>query len=452
MLKGRQAVTVLLDLIKCFERVLHVIAFKNALNLHFPPLLLKWVFLSYRHLRLLQWQGAVSENAVTARGIVAECGATMAMLRAVLIPTLDEFSVHYTSMGLEIYAGDIACRYEALELETLLFPRMTVDQLVSDLAAQSGLEVSWDKFLLVASHVKLAKRFAQYWTDRGVKASTEVVSLGVDLSAGRPGTRAKQMARLKLLMRRAKRLKRLHNAGAKPARIMSGGALASMKYGVSVVGLSDARLALVRNRAAYALRRKRMDSLTMWLMLVNGKRFEPIFDATLGPAMAWSVAHWLNVIPKEWIMLWKKMVRRLEATSTPWARADGPAAVVYLSMKRVGIQMPALYVMLFLEEGSTNLRSVDLYYEAPETVRVLVCRACEMWQWAKPAPFEGLIEQVIWKPPLVVATRAAGGVSANDAATFRACLKMQLWPKDRKAVHGLAGDDDQLCDFVQRVP
>ena len=37
---------------------------------------------------------------------------------------------------------------------------------------------------------------------------------------------------------------------------MSGGALASMKFGVSVVGLNDARLALVRNRAACAFRRK----------------------------------------------------------------------------------------------------------------------------------------------------------------------------------------------------
>ena len=37
VLKGRQAVTVLLDLLKCFERVLHVTAFKNALKLHFPP-------------------------------------------------------------------------------------------------------------------------------------------------------------------------------------------------------------------------------------------------------------------------------------------------------------------------------------------------------------------------------------------------------------------------------
>ena len=124
-------------------------------------------------------------------------------------------------------------------------------------------------------------------------------------------------------------------------------------------------------------------------------------------------------------------------------------------MKRVGIQMPAPFVMLFLGDGSTNLRSINLYYEASETVRVLVCRACEMWQWAKLAasrtatPFEGLVDQVIWKPPLAVATRAAGGVSANDAATFRACLKIQLWPKDRKALHGLAGDDDQLCDLCK---
>ena len=124
-------------------------------------------------------------------------------------------------------------------------------------------------------------------------------------------------------------------------------------------------------------------------------------------------------------------------------------------MKRVGIQMPAPFVMLFLEDGSTNLRSINLYHEAPETVRALVSRVCEMWQWAKLAasrtatPFEGLVDQVIWKPPLAVATRAAGGVSANAAATFRACLKMQLWPKDRKALHGLAGDDDQLCDLCK---
>ena len=115
------------------------------------------VFLSYRHPRLLRWQGAVSETAVTARGIVAGCGAAMAILRAVIIPTLDEFSVHFTSMGLKVYADDIACRYEAPELETLLFPRMA--------AAQSGLGVSWDKFLVVASHVKLAKRFAQFWAE-----------------------------------------------------------------------------------------------------------------------------------------------------------------------------------------------------------------------------------------------------------------------------------------------
>ena len=123
VLQGRQAVTVLLDLFKCFERVLHVIAFKNALRLQFPPLLLRWVFLSYRHPR--QWQGAVSETAVTARGIVAGCGAAMAMLRAVLIPALDEFSVHCASLGLKVYADDIACRYEAPELETLLFHRQS---------------------------------------------------------------------------------------------------------------------------------------------------------------------------------------------------------------------------------------------------------------------------------------------------------------------------------------
>ena len=54
-------------------------------------MLLKWVFHSYRHPRVIQWQGAVSDATETARGIVAERGAAPAMLRAVLIRTLDEF-------------------------------------------------------------------------------------------------------------------------------------------------------------------------------------------------------------------------------------------------------------------------------------------------------------------------------------------------------------------------
>ena len=139
------------------------------------------------------------------------------------------------------------------------------------------------------------------------------------------------------------------------------------------------------------------------------------------------------------------MVRRLEATTTPWARASGPAAVVYLSMKRVGVQMPAPLVMLFVEDGSTNLRSVNLYNEAPEKVRVFVCRACELWQFAKLAasrtatPLEGLNDQVLWQPPLAELKNEAGGVSAIEAAVYRACLKIQPRPKGRKAF--------ELCDL-----
>ena len=70
--------------------------------------------------------------------------------------------------------------------------------------------------------------------------------------------------------------------------------------------------------------------------------------------------------------------------------------------------MPAPVVMLFLEDGSSDLRSVNLCYEAPETIKVLVSRACEQRQLAQlaacrtAAPFEGLNDQVLWPPPLAV--------------------------------------------------
>ena len=122
----------------------------------------------------------MSETAVTARGIVAGCGAAMAMLRAVLIPTLDEFSVHYTSVGLKVYADDIAMSVTKLLSSRLCCsPRMAVDQLVYDIAVQSGLgcqlgQVSGCCLTCQTPNVhgrcvvvlQLAKRFAQFWAEQ----------------------------------------------------------------------------------------------------------------------------------------------------------------------------------------------------------------------------------------------------------------------------------------------
>ena len=212
----------LLDLFECFERV-HVIAFRSALRLQFPPLLLKWFFQAFRHARVTQWQGAVSDAAETARGIVAGCGAATAMLRVVLIPTLAEFSAHYASMGLKVHADDIACRYESPELETMLFPKMAVDQLLSDLSAHSDLRVRWDKFLVVSTHVKLAKRFAQYWAER-----CQGVSRGCVAGRGPecPATRWKSQAegKAQIADSSSQEVEAMACAGSKPFRIMSGGA------------------------------------------------------------------------------------------------------------------------------------------------------------------------------------------------------------------------------------
>ena len=170
---------------------------------------------------------------------------------------------------LKVYADDIACRYELLSSRLCCFPEWRWTKKCAILLLKSGLGVSWDKFLVVASHLKLAKRFAKFWTERGGEGFSRGCVFGRGPERWAAWYQSQTEARLKLLTCRAKRVK--------PSRIMSGGALASMRYGVSVVGLSDARLALVRNRAAFALRRKRMNSVTMSLMLVNAKRFDSDF-------------------------------------------------------------------------------------------------------------------------------------------------------------------------------
>ena len=135
----------------------------------------------------------------------------------------------------------------------------------------------------------------------------------------------------------------------------------------------------------------------MSLTLVNGKRFDPIFDATLGPALAWSVAHWLNCHSQGMDHAVEKDGPASGGNKHTLGSRYWPGGSGVPVHERVGISdAERPFVMLFLEDGSTNLRNMNLYFEALETVRVLVCHACEMWQMGETGcqldggrPFEG---------------------------------------------------------------
>ena len=101
--------------------------------------------------------------------------------------------------------------FESDELESLLFPRQTVDALKLALTKEACLDVSLDKLMVVPSRVCLAKRFAQIGAQRGVVAKMWVFAL-----EGRSRPNPKQKARLKLLQKQTKNARRLVAAGTSP--------------------------------------------------------------------------------------------------------------------------------------------------------------------------------------------------------------------------------------------
>ena len=141
------------------------------------------------------------------------------------------------------------------------------------------------------------------------------------------------------------------------------GPLAYVVYGVSEVGFSDVKLAFVRGKAGYALERRKLDSPMLALMLAPPPRYDPIFTALLAPGMAWSGGApdpaSLRTVAKR-----RHMKRRLERARKPWALATGPASVMFLSMKRIGVQMPVDIVLLL-----QDCRTFNLQCESPKTVK-----------------------------------------------------------------------------------
>ena len=83
--QGRACVSLLLDLIKCFEKVPLWRLAQEGIAVGFPKALLRMALATYATARRLTKEGAVSQATHTLRGIIAGCGLATTCLRVVLV-------------------------------------------------------------------------------------------------------------------------------------------------------------------------------------------------------------------------------------------------------------------------------------------------------------------------------------------------------------------------------
>ena len=79
----------LADIVKCYEQVPHDVLLQEAINNHFPLVVLRVCLAFYRATRVLVRDGAVSRDLVATRTIAAGCVHATALLKCLMVRTLD---------------------------------------------------------------------------------------------------------------------------------------------------------------------------------------------------------------------------------------------------------------------------------------------------------------------------------------------------------------------------
>ena len=101
-----QCVSVLLDVTKCFDTVLHQRLITRCIKLGFPPRQLRLALLFFRTARRIAIGNTVSVAFHATQGIVAGCASATRLLRAYLNPVVEEMCRLHRSIIIKVWVDD----------------------------------------------------------------------------------------------------------------------------------------------------------------------------------------------------------------------------------------------------------------------------------------------------------------------------------------------------------
>ena len=334
--------TVIMDLVKAFERVSLKVVWQWAKYYNFPLSVAAMVLQIFHFPRRVIVQGCTSEEVRTAAAIVAGSKYSVLLLKMVITWPMDRLLHLFPTISLHTYVDDIKARLR--DKQRLLVEKVPelVDAMTG-LLEKVGMEASLGKegkSQIMVTSTWLRERLVSPAKTRSIPLRTAMVYLGVDFEVAARGIRTRAGKRLTEVSRRGKRLASLRKSG----RTMSGGAAkvykqglkAAAMYGVKCLGMADRRLEALRTEAGKAMPGSNgMRSLTLQLALAKA---DPYFDVTMAPPFEWACAVWDSRLEENTLhRAWK---RQLPLVKT-WAQVRGPAGATKLSLGRAGWTWPA---------------------------------------------------------------------------------------------------------------
>jgi len=101
------ALSVLIDLAKCYEHVKHILLAREATKLNFPMVLLRITIRAYAWARKLTLDKRVCEDVMPSRGIIAGCASATSELKAVMYRACSKVIKRNPAVNISIFIDDL---------------------------------------------------------------------------------------------------------------------------------------------------------------------------------------------------------------------------------------------------------------------------------------------------------------------------------------------------------
>ena len=208
-------ITVIMDLVKAFERVSLDIVWKIAKMYDFPLGIAAMVLHIFHFPRRLIVQGSTSEEPRTAAATVAGSKFSVLLLKLVITGPRDRLLELFPQLTLKAYVDDIKARQRAKHREHMKNVPELIDSMIT-LLEGVGLEASLGdkgKSLVLVGSEWLRARLVDPCKQRKVPIRTASVYLGVDFEVGRRPTKTRAQRRMGEVRKKGKMLQSLRSSG-----------------------------------------------------------------------------------------------------------------------------------------------------------------------------------------------------------------------------------------------
>ena len=286
-----------------------------------------------------------------------------------------------------------------------------------------------------------------------IKPLKDLVMLGVDYSAGRPVSYAKNMERMASASDKARKILSLGKGGPFLLNVMRAHVQTAALYGARVNGINNGTLEKLRTivRAASSTR-AHGGSATMDLHLQKQKDIDPAYAGNTLPLLQWAtrinVASWNNdqvtlvQHSKAWAAAMANMAKCLEKGDDPWRNIIGPASACIATLGRIGWDVPQAFgwKQWIDREGVT----IDLTVTCPYSLKKSLHRDIARQYWSVSMLNEQISDRSgVWLEPLRSAIFTAE--KQKGAMTRSAAIGTQ-WTQSRVAEAGYAtSKEDVQC-------